>query len=153
MTMWNKLTKTMKMAIIFKQNKKMKLFFCNFFYFRHKILSTVPKYNKRYWIRLGIVKTNKGLSLSWMSEDWETMIWHKISISEKDFCHVHYHKLSCTLHTLQFAIVSSVTTFYYQKRIILCWIEEKYIGNGNYDRNNKTLVVSYKSKILTNCIF
>ena len=27
MTMWNKLTKTMKMAIIFEQNKKMNLFF------------------------------------------------------------------------------------------------------------------------------
>ena len=49
MTMWNKLTKTMKMTINFEQNKKMKLFFfCNFVYFKHKILSTVQKYNKRY---------------------------------------------------------------------------------------------------------
>ena len=59
--MWNKLTNTMKMAIIFKQNKKMKLFFfCNFFYFKHKILSTVQKYKKQYLIRLGIVKKTKG---------------------------------------------------------------------------------------------
>ena len=28
--------------------KKWNFFFCNFFYFKHKILSTVPKYNKRY---------------------------------------------------------------------------------------------------------